>query len=86
MRAHEPKLGATLIRVERWNERTQAVVVDHIEAGADLEEILAEAGDMLGGIHDGHPTITLCRSDGSTLSLSSDGRCCHTERVLFEQE
>jgi hypothetical protein len=63
-----------LIRIERSEERTQSVVVDRIEDGDEIGKILAEAVDMLAGSHDGHPTVTLCRLDGSTLSLSTDGR------------
>ena len=73
---NEPNPGARLIRIERWDERAQSVVIDHIIGADDLHTILTDAVDMLDGAHEGHPTVTLCRPDESTLSLSTDGRRC----------
>lgn len=77
MNVNEPKPWEQgLTRIERWDEGAQSVVVEHVAAAGDLGKILAEAVDMLDDAHDGHPTVTLCRPDGSRLSLSTDGRRC----------
>lgn len=59
----EPTPEPQLIRVERWRERTQSVVIDNLPAVDHLDAILAEAVDMLEGAHNRHPTVLLGRPD-----------------------
>lgn len=63
-----------MIRTTYWNPSDDSVVTGQLVSVGELPNLLGAVLELSGGR--GHPAVELARSDGSSLTIATDGTRC----------